>query len=141
MRTPLVSNLCRNRPAWLPPERVIDAVAAGRWWDAIAIDGPLAYATAARLKQITDGRTGPIICDPQGPQPRLYFLVPVGAADQWDEPGTLVFGECSYVGVNGTLDADTTGLHWIAPPRCSRPEPLVSRQRLRTALAAARAAS
>ncbi|MFE5873031.1 hypothetical protein ACFQ6V_30870 [Streptomyces roseifaciens] len=141
MRTPVVSRSRRARPPWLPPERVIDAVAAGRWWDAIAMDGPLAYAAAAHLKQTDDGRSGPIICDPLGPQPRLYFLVPVGTADHWDEPDTLTFGECCYVGVNGTLDADTVGLHWITPPRCSYPEPLVCPRGLRGALDMARATS
>ncbi|PAU44554.1 hypothetical protein CK936_34280 [Streptomyces albireticuli] len=131
----------RTRPPWLPAERVIDAVGAGRWWDAIAVDGPLGYATAARLKQITDGHTGPIICDPQGPEPRLYFLVPAGTADRWAEPDTTPLGQCCYVGVNGTLDADTVGLHWITPPRCSRPEPLVRPQQLRSALGTARGIS
>ncbi|MET9414121.1 hypothetical protein ABZY03_08005 [Streptomyces klenkii] len=139
MTTPVVSSLRRTRPPWLPRERVIDAVAAGRWWDAIAIDGPLGYATAAHLKRSDRGHGGPIICDPLGPQPRLYFLVPAGTADRWDEPGTLTFGECCYVGVNGTLDADTVGLHWITPPRCSLPEPLVCPRELREAFHAARA--
>lgn len=138
MRPTAAVTPCRIRPPWLPRERVIDAVAAGRWWDALAIDGPLGYTTAAHLKQITDGRSGPIICDPQGPETRLYFLVPVGTADRWTEPDVTGFGQCCYIGVNGTLHADTVGLHWITPPRCQHPDPLVNPRLLRSALTIAR---
>ena len=124
------------RPAWLPPAGVIDAVAAGRWWDAIAIDGTLGRTTARLLQDA--GCRGPVLCDPLGPEPRIYFLVPVRTADRWDEPETTALGASCFIGMTGTLDADDVGLHWITPPRCTRTQPLVATAALRRALAEAR---
>ena len=128
----------RTRPHWLPPDSVIDSVAAGRWWDAIAVDGPLGRLTAEHYLR-HDGAQGPILCDPGGPVPRVYFLTPLCTADRWHETGSLALGTCCYVALTGTLTSDTLGVHWITPPLCRRPEPLVSPHQLRAALASARA--
>lgn len=125
------------RPPWLPLENVIDAVAVGRWWDAIAIDGELGIRAAARYQ--ATGQAGPIACDPQGPAPRVYFFVPLGTADRWAEEGSVSLGSCCYIALNGNLGADALGIHWLTPPRCQRREPLVQPQLLRTALMEARA--
>ncbi|WP_438489596.1 hypothetical protein [Streptomyces sp. S186] len=129
----------RVRPPWLPLENVVDAVAAGRWWDAVAIDGELGIRTVAHYR--ATGRTGPIICDPQGPAPRVYFLVPLGTADRWHEEDSFGLGQCCYVVLNGDTGADALGIHWLSPPRCQPPEPLVQPRMLRTALTEARATS
>ncbi|GGX40816.1 hypothetical protein GCM10010341_73480 [Streptomyces noursei] len=125
------------RPPWLPLENVIDAVAVGRWWDAIAIDGVLGIRTAEHYR--APGHAGPIACDPQGPAPRVYFFVPLGTADQWTEDDSVSLGNCCYIALNGNLSADTAGLHWLSPPRCQRREPLVQPHLLRHALMEARA--
>lgn len=131
-----VTGARRTRPPWLPLENVIDAVPAGRWWDTIAIDGDLGVLTAEKYRAA--GRPGPILCDPQGPAPRVYFFVPLGTADRWAEGDSIGFGKCCYVVLNGNLDADAQGVHWITPPRRQPPEPLVRPHLLRTALAEAR---
>lgn len=70
-----------------------------------------------------DGAQGPILCDPGGPVPRVYFLTPLRTADRWHETGSLALGTCCYVALTGTLTSDTLGVHWITPPLCRRPEP------------------
>lgn len=97
------------RPSWLPPDRTLAVVPAGRWWDAVAVDGDLGGRVAERV-------TGPVVCDPLGPVPRWYFLVPVGTADQWQLPGTEALGDSCYVGIPGSLDADHTRVHWASAP-------------------------
>ncbi|MFI0729918.1 hypothetical protein ACH4S9_12900 [Streptomyces sp. NPDC021225] len=126
------------RPPWLPDHGVIDAVPAGRWWDAVAIDGPLGHAVADRLRDA--GCPGPVLCDPLGPKPRVHFLVPAHTARCWTEPDTSALGESCYVTVTGTLDADNAGVHWITPPSRTRPLPLVPPAALRRALSEARVA-
>ncbi|MEV5506003.1 hypothetical protein [Streptomyces orinoci] len=126
----------RIRPHWLPQPGVLDSIPAGRWWDAIAIDGPLGIAVAEQLVRNTGDDTGPIARDPLGPRPRTYFLVLTGTADRWCEPGTVPLGEGCYVVLNGTLDADREAVHWVVRPRL--PELLVPQRQLRAALSAAR---
>jgi hypothetical protein len=127
-----------NRPSWLPPDKTLDAVPAGRWWDAVTIEGDAGHLAAQRLKDASGDRTGPIICDPLGPTAKLYFLVPAGTADRWDEPGTEALGECCYVVLTGNLKADTVGVHWVVPPVGGR---LVRPVQLRRVLAEAREAT
>jgi hypothetical protein len=124
----------RQRPSWLPPQDSLDAVGAGRWWDAIAVDGRHGSQVVDVLKKTTGGRPGPVLCDPLGPEPRTYFLVPVGSAARWNVPGTLAFGECCYIAVPGSLDGDSIGVHWVVPPS-SRGPALVRLRLLREALA------
>ncbi|MFE7118205.1 hypothetical protein ACFU99_22585 [Streptomyces sp. NPDC057654] len=113
---------------------MIDAVAAGQWWDAVVVEGVLGRVVAAQLQHTAGERAGPVLCDPGGPKPRVYFLTPAGTADRWAVPGSVAFGECCYVVLNGTLDADTAGVHWLVAPLCRHPEPLVAPQLLRALL-------
>jgi hypothetical protein len=127
-----------TRPSWLPPDKTLDAVPAGRWWDAVTIEGNVGHLVAQLLKDAAGTRTGPIICDPLGPTPKLYFLVPTGTADGWNEPCTEVLGECCYVVLTGSLKADTVGVHWVVPPYGGR---LVRPAQLRRVLAEAHEAT
>ncbi|MFI1175676.1 hypothetical protein [Streptomyces melanogenes] len=129
-----------QRPAWLPAQGVLDAVRAGMWWDAVTIEGDLGRAVAERLSAASGEMPGPIVCDPLGPTAKTYFLVPRGTAALWDEPDTAALGECCYIGLPGTLDADPHGVHWIVPPTARVPR-LVRPELLRTMIAEARKAT
>jgi hypothetical protein len=129
-----------QRPAWLPAQGVLDAVGAGTWWDVITIDGDLGRAVAERLSAVSGAAPGPVVCDPLGPTTKTYFLVPRGTSRTWDEPASDALGECCYIGLPGTLDADPRGVHWIVPPTARTPR-LVRPEVLRTLLAEARQAA
>ncbi|MET8678907.1 hypothetical protein ABZW18_15360 [Streptomyces sp. NPDC004647] len=128
------------RPEWLPPRHVLDAVRAGRWWDAIAVEGDTGLRLVELLRAAVDGPIGPVVCDPLGPVRKTYFLVPPHTSDRWTVPGTEALGECCYVGMPGSLDADTSGVHWLEPPSSCTPR-LVRPQLLRELLAELRAAA
>jgi hypothetical protein len=129
------------RPEWLPSRGVLGPVPAGIWWDAVTVEGTLGQALAERVSSSTaDGSPGPMLCDPRGPVPKVYFLVPQGTATRWDEPGTEALGECCYVGIPGDLDPDPSTVHWLAPPTAPVPD-LVRPELLLTLLGELRAAS
>ncbi|UGY91151.1 hypothetical protein [Streptomyces gobiensis] len=107
----------RIRPAWLPDVDTIDTADVGKWWDAIGVEGQLGIQLADLLITATTGRCGPVVCDPLGPVPKTHFLVPVGTADRWDEPGTEALGECCSLALPGNLNADHVSLHWLSPPQ------------------------
>jgi hypothetical protein len=68
-----------------------------------------------------DGATiGPVILDPGGPEPRLYFLVPPGTAAGWEEPGTVPLGQRCHVVVPPAGATEPPGLHWHVVARGPR---------------------
>ncbi|MBW1598253.1 hypothetical protein [Streptomyces sp. JJ38] len=105
------------RPDWLPDEHTLAAVAAGRWWDAIRVEGDLGTRLANTLLDAQGRRCGPVVRDPLGPRPTTYFLVAAGTSARWAEPGTEALGVCCYVVLPGNLDGDTRTVHWVSPPR------------------------
>jgi hypothetical protein len=125
----------RARPAWLPPEGTIAARPAGRWWDAVSVDGPRGWSALLFLTDLAPGGTGPVLCEALGARLRVTFLMPPGATATWDEPGTMALGPATYLTIPGDLDGDhTTGLYWAVPPGTT-PEH-VNPDLLRVALAA-----
>lgn len=96
------------RPSWLPPEGTHAARLAGKWWDAIQIDGSAALAILAHLGELASDGVGPVLCDASGPRLRLHFLVP---------PRTVALGAACYITVPGDEEQDgPDGLHWVTPP-------------------------
>ena len=104
-------------PAWLPPAGTYAARPAGRWWDAVHIDGARAWAVLAHLEDLAPGRVGPVLCDPDGPTMRLTFLVPPGTAAAWTDPRAVALGTACWLTIPGD-DAchRPDGLHWVVPP-------------------------
>jgi hypothetical protein len=130
----------RLRPAWLPPEGTHAARPAGRWWDAIQIDGASAWAVLAHLGELAPGGVGPVLCDPGGPRMRLTFLVPPGIAATWDEPHTVALGPACVITVPGDVERHRLdGLHWLTPP--GGPPEHVDAELLRQAVASRGGAS
>ncbi|TDC67777.1 hypothetical protein [Streptomyces hainanensis] len=79
-------------PDWIPSERHgARTLPAGRWWDAVVVDSFTAIYVLGRLI----GRSGPVVED-QGRQLALWLLPP-GAAANWDLPGVQVLGHGHYV--------------------------------------------
>lgn len=131
MTTPI-----RTRPSWLPAEGPLEAVPAGEWWDAIAISGPLGDRVWECLRRLAPEGTGPVLRDVYAAGGRRWFLVPVGTAATWREPGTKALGKRCVIVMPAFLDAPASGIHWASRPD-QGPES-VDVALLRQAVAAAR---
>lgn len=89
-----------SQPPWLPPRRAIRVLPAGRDWDAVRVPRSIGERVLAKL----GADTGAVIADSMARL--LYWLVRVGAADDWElPPGRSVFVRTSgtYVAVPGPL--------------------------------------
>jgi hypothetical protein len=107
----------RVRPPWLPPESTYAARPAGKWWDAIQVDGSAGWSALVALAKLAHDGTGPVLCEAVGASLRVTFLVPPNTAATWDEPHTEALGVATYVTIPGDLTGDdSTGLYWVAPP-------------------------
>lgn len=130
--TPRVSAL---PPRWMPIGDDPELCSAGHWWDAIR-----AVETTGRraIELLREGgaTVGPVILDPGGPEPRLYFLVPPGTAADWAEPGTVPLGQKCHVVVPPSGATEPPGLHWHVFPQ--GPRALTQAGPLRKALGQAR---
>ncbi|QTU46845.1 hypothetical protein F3K20_20155 [Streptomyces scabiei] len=122
-------------PRWMPIGEEPELCSVGEWWDVVR-----AVETVGQraIEILGEGRepVGPVIMDHDGPEPRLYFLVPVGTAVGWQEPGTVALGERCHLVVPS---ADTTappGMYWRVFP--SGPRSLTRPDVLRRALSKAR---
>lgn len=130
--TPRVSAL---PPRWMPIGDDPELCSAGHWWDAIrAVE--TTGRRAIELLRETGATVGPVILDPGGPEPRLYFLVPPGTATDWAEPGTVPLGQKCHVVVPPAGATEPPGLHWHVFPR--GPRSLTQGGPLRKALGQAR---
>lgn len=128
-------------PIWMPAPNTIAAVSAGKWWDAVSVP-QLVGLDALEILDHESGRApGPVLWDPSALSPRLYFLVALGTADEWDLPGTAAFGRATYVVMPGATTIEPPGVHWLVPPDPDDPEALVDPQALREALLRAGATS
>ncbi|MFF7091751.1 hypothetical protein ACFY9A_05045 [Streptomyces rubradiris] len=124
-----------NPPRWMPIGEEPELCSAGEWWDAVrAVE-----AVGRRAIEILgegDEPVGPVILDHGGPEPRLYFLVPVGTAAHWEEPGTVALGQTCHVVVPSAESTTPPGMHWHIFPR--GPRSLTQPDALRRALGRAR---
>lgn len=118
-------------PRWMPIGREPELCSAGEWWDAIRAAEVVGRRAIEILKE---GRKqiGPVILDSGGPEPRLYFLVPVGTAARWEEPETVPLGERCHVVVPPASATAPPGLHWNVFP--ANPRSLTRPDALRSAL-------
>jgi hypothetical protein len=114
-------------PRWMPLSREPELCTAGEWWDAIRAVEAVGQRAIEILNESGE-QIGPVILDTGGPEPRLYFLVPVGTAGGWEEPGTVPLGEKCHVVVPPADATAPPGLHWSiyppAPRALTRPEAL-----------------
>ncbi|MFD8509919.1 hypothetical protein ACFV27_02050 [Streptomyces antimycoticus] len=82
---------------WTPPPAVdIEALPAGKWWDAVRT----APTVGERALELLGEETGAVIQDKHGP---LYWLVAVGSATSWHlrqvRVLTQLADESTYLGV------------------------------------------
>ncbi|WKX70868.1 hypothetical protein [Streptomyces sp. XD-27] len=99
---------------WTPPGGMdIQALRAGRWWDAVRVTEPVG---ALALGALGDD-SGAVIADLYGRS--LYWLVAPGAAADWRLPHVSVLGakahEVTYVGVPPAGCVRGPGVHWRVP--------------------------
>lgn len=122
-------------PRWMPIGEEAELCSAGQWWDAIrAVE-----ANGLRAVELLKGAgepVGPVFIEPDGLEPRLYFLVPAGTAASWSEPGTVALGASCHVLVPQADKTEPPGLHWRELPQA--PRSLTPPTALRRALSRAR---
>lgn len=105
-----------RRPlSWLPRDGQRSAIPAGVWWDAIRVPQS-AGKRALEVLRGESGRPGPVIADPEGAKPCLYFLVPAGTAERWGTPGTRALGRNCFLVVPGGDRTQGPGPHWAVLP-------------------------
>lgn len=124
-----------NPPRWMPIGEEPELCSAGEWWDAVRAVEAVGQR-AIEILQEGDEPVGPVILDHGGPEPRLYFLVPVGTAARWEEPGTVALGQKCHVVVPSAESTTPPGMHWHVFPR--GPRSLTRPDALRQALSQAR---
>ncbi|SCK50588.1 hypothetical protein YWIDRAFT_07710 [Streptomyces sp. SceaMP-e96] len=122
-------------PRWMPIGNESELCSAGEWWDVIRVT----EAVGRRAIAILRGELvsiGAVFFQPDGPEPRLYFLVPVGVAAHWNEPETVSLGRNCHVVVPQASALAPPGLHWHVFPANARG--LTDPEGLRKALGKAR---
>ncbi|CAK7284865.1 conserved hypothetical protein [Streptomyces misionensis JCM 4497] len=122
-------------PRWMPIGDEPELCSAGEWWDAIRATEAVGRRAIEILAEVED-TVGPVFLDPGGPEPRMYFLVPPGAAARWEEPGTVPLGQKCHVLVPHAGATEAPGLHWHVFPH--GPRALTPPEVLRKALSKAR---
>lgn len=128
----------RATARWVPPEGTVEAVAAGQFWDAVAVPQHIGLAALENLGQASMRRPGPVVRDSPG-WPRLYFLIPVASPLAWTHERLLTAG--SFVTVPGPTTLESPGPCWIVPPDPDDPGALVDAGLLRRALDRVRTAA
>lgn len=123
------------QPRWMPIGEEPELCNSGQWWDAIRATETTGLR-AIELLSIASEPVGPVVLAPEGPEPRLYFLVPKGTASEWDEPGTVPLGLKCHVLVPPAGRTEPPGLHWHRLP--VTPRTLTQSAALRRALSRAR---
>ncbi|MDH6121427.1 hypothetical protein ABH930_006910 [Kitasatospora sp. GAS204A] len=121
----------RATARWIPPEGTVEAVAAGQFWDAVAVPQYIGLAALEILDQPSRPRLGPVIWDSSG-RPRMYFLIPLSSPLSWTHERLLAAG--SFVTVPGRTTLGLPGPFWIVPPDPDDPGALVDACLLRRAL-------
>ncbi|WP_328337068.1 hypothetical protein [Streptomyces violaceus] len=122
-------------PRWMPIGEEAELCSAGEWWDAVRAVEAVGRRAIDILEE-DDELVGPVILDHGGPEPRLYFLVPVGTAVRWEEPGTVALGPKCHVVVPPAESTTPPGMHWHVFPQ--GPRTLTRPDALRSALRQAR---
>ncbi|MEU1906537.1 hypothetical protein [Streptomyces hygroscopicus] len=129
------SGAAAQPPRWMPAGDESDLCPAGEWWDAIRVREAIGLR-AIELLEEAGHAVGPVILNHEGLEPRLYFLVPVGVASNWNEPGTVALGRTCHVVIPPMSKTSPPGLHWYNLP--PGPRVFSEREPLRRALIKAR---
>ncbi|MCQ8194805.1 hypothetical protein [Streptomyces rugosispiralis] len=100
-------------PSWTPPPAVdVEALPAGKWWDAVRA-APL---VGERALKTLDDETGAVIQDERG---TLYWLVAVGSAERWRLRQVRILAELTdestYLGVPPASWTKGPETHWRVP--------------------------
>jgi len=122
-------------PRWMPIGNEPELCSAGEWWDAIRATEAIGRR-AIDILRAESVSIGAVIFQPDGPEPRLYFLVPAGVAARWNEPETVPLGRKCHVVVPPASASTPPGLHWHVLPTSVRG--LTDPEGLRKALSKAR---
>nr|WTB08168.1 hypothetical protein OG546_30460 [Streptomyces antimycoticus] len=98
---------------WTPPPAVdIEALPAGKWWDAVRT----APTVGERALELLGEETGAVIQDKHGP---LYWLVAVDSATSWHlrqvRVLTQLADESTYLGVPPVSWTEDPRTHWRVP--------------------------
>ncbi|MEV5770065.1 hypothetical protein AB0L49_02175 [Streptomyces antimycoticus] len=98
---------------WTPPPAVdVEALPAGKWWDAVRA----APTVGERALELLGDETGAVIQDKNGP---LYWLVEVGSATSWHlrqvRVLTQLADESTYLGVPPVSWTEGHLTHWRVP--------------------------
>ncbi|MEV6130262.1 hypothetical protein AB0M05_26025 [Streptomyces violaceusniger] len=98
---------------WTPPPAVdVEALPAGKWWDAVRA----APTVGERALELLGEETGAVIQDKHGP---LYWLVAVGSATSWHlrqvRVLTQLADESTYLGVPPVSWTEGPSTHWRVP--------------------------
>ena len=119
---------------WMPPVNTVGVVPAAKWWDVVVVPQH-AGLDALEVLDRTSGHTpGPVLWEPLGSPPCLYFLVPIGTADPWAVPDTQALGAACFIPVPGPTTLEPPSIHWLVPPDPNSPDALVDADALREAL-------
>ena len=122
-------------PRWMPIGDEPDLCSTGQWWDAVRAYEAEGQRAIEALRAAGE-RLGPVILDPGGLEPRLYFLVPPRSLVGWEEPRTVPLGRTCHVVVPPARKTTPPGLHWHHLPELSHT--LTQVEPLRVALRKAR---
>ncbi|MBC2875278.1 MULTISPECIES: hypothetical protein [Streptomyces] len=106
-------------PRWVPVGDGPHLCAAGERWDAVRVGEAVGRRAVAFLREAGEP-VGPVVLDPEGPEPRMYFLVPVGTAALWEVQGTVPLGPRCHVLVPSAERTRPPGLHWHVVPAAPR---------------------
>nr|WP_043237023.1 hypothetical protein [Streptomyces violaceusniger] len=98
---------------WTPPNNEdVEALPAGKWWDAVRAQPTV----GERAVQLLGDETGAVIQDKHGP---LYWLVQVGSATSCHlrqvRVLTKLTDECTYLGVPPVSWTEGPSTHWRVP--------------------------
>ncbi|MEV6130806.1 hypothetical protein AB0M05_28920 [Streptomyces violaceusniger] len=98
---------------WTPPPATdVQALPAGKWWDAVRA----APTVGERALKLLGDENGAVIQDKYG---TLYWLVEVGSATSWHLRQVRVLtelaDECTYLGVPPSSWTTPPGTHWRLP--------------------------
>ncbi|MCP9213117.1 hypothetical protein [Streptomyces cucumeris] len=122
-------------PRWMPTGAESDLRPVGEWWDVIRTFEEVGHRAIDILEE-AGCPVGPVFLHPTSLEPRLYFLVAVGASSNWNEPDTVALGRTCHVLVPPLAKTSPPGLHWHKLPNA--PHVLTVREPLRQALTKAR---
>ncbi|MFF3749842.1 DUF6415 family natural product biosynthesis protein [Streptomyces sp. NPDC002018] len=106
-----------GREPWTPPVgTTVELVPVGRHWDAVRVRSHIGERVIERL----GADSGAVIEDWHGRV--LYWLVPLGTADTWDLPLSVVvpLGVATFVAVPPVSYTDEERLRWIVPLTATR---------------------